>query len=299
MDAITSAYYNICFENHFLKKKATEFQNFFAIIMEKAYPGDFQRIKPWGRSGDEKNDGYLKSKRVLFQVYAPNEMKAKETIKKIEDDFQGAKEHWQDFFDIWIFVHNSYNGISPEVEKTLLQLELDNPRFKIKNWGMEELRRIVIELDPAELSSMFGPAPTNKDMRSVGFEDLIIVFRAIENADPIKEPDLRPVPADKILANKLSQYAELLLKAGMTKANVVEDFLRTWIDPTLGDRIAEAFNIKYQELKGAGLSPDIIFMELQEFAGGNKQGTPAHQAAVLAVLAHLFENCDIYERLEE
>jgi hypothetical protein len=67
--------------------------------MSKAYPGDFIPCRPWGNVGDRKNDGYLKSERILFQVYAPNEMKMAETVKKIEEDFTEALPYWQKDFD--------------------------------------------------------------------------------------------------------------------------------------------------------------------------------------------------------
>jgi hypothetical protein len=44
------------------------------------------------------------------------------------------------------------------------------------------------------------------------------------------------------------------------------------------------------------MDPDIIFRKLQEFTGGRELGSPTDQAAVLAVLAYLFEQCDIFER---
>ena len=63
------------------------------ILARGEYSGDFQRVRPWGRAGDRKNDGWLPSKRILFQVYAPNEMAASEAINKIEEDFHGALNH--------------------------------------------------------------------------------------------------------------------------------------------------------------------------------------------------------------
>ena len=53
--------------------------------------------RPWGRQGDEKNDGTLKSEKTLFQVYAPNELKVAQTKKKIREDFEGAKQHWEKY----------------------------------------------------------------------------------------------------------------------------------------------------------------------------------------------------------
>lgn len=48
-----------------------------------------------------------------------------------------------------------------------------------------------------------------------------------------------------------------------------------------------------------GMTPDAIFGKLQEFAGGSQRGDSGHEAAVLAVLAYLFEQCDIFERPPE
>ena len=93
MDDLSRAYYEVVLENRFLKKKGNEFQDFFSEIMEKCHPGDFQRVRPWGKSGDKKNDGFLKSERRLFQVYAPNDMTEAAARKKITEDFAGAVKH--------------------------------------------------------------------------------------------------------------------------------------------------------------------------------------------------------------
>lgn len=111
-----------------------------------------------------------------------------------------------------------------------------------------------------------------------------------------EEPDLQPVPKEKLTANALSENVEILIKAGMRKARLVQDFFNTWYDPKLGDEVAAAFNRKYLELKKTKLLPDEIFMKLQEFAGGGQGREPGYQAAVLAVLAYLFETCEIFER---
>jgi hypothetical protein len=296
MDSLSRAYYEVAFERDFLKKKGKAFQDFFSEIMEKRYPRDFQRVRPWGNVGDEKNDGYLKSQRTLFAVYAPNEMKAADTITKVEEDFQGALLHWKDYFDTWVFVHNSRDGLGPEVLKKLLNLEAANPNIKVMHWGFEELRQEVFKLSDIDIASLLGPAPSSNDVHNLSFEDLQVVLLTIARQQPSDELDLRPVPKAKLSANKLSHNVEILLKAGMRKASLVEQFFRQWPDPAFGDEVAEAFRRKYSELKKLNVPSDIIFMKLQEFAGGGRRGTPEHEAAVLAVLAHLFEKCDIFER---
>ena len=70
LDSLSRHIYELRFENYYLRLRGEAFQDFFADIMEKRHPQDFCRTKPWGQRGDQKNDGYLKSKRTLFQVYA-------------------------------------------------------------------------------------------------------------------------------------------------------------------------------------------------------------------------------------
>ena len=62
----------------------------------------------------------------------------------------------------------------------------------------------------------------------------------------------------------------------------------------MGEEVAEGFRNRYRGLKAIGHTPDEIFADLQEFAGG-MHGEPARQGAVLAVLSYFFERCDIFE----
>jgi hypothetical protein len=108
--------------------------------------------------------------------------------------------------------------------------------------------------------------------------------------------DVRLVPADKLEYNQLSQAAGTLLKAGMTRAEVVKRYLRGIADQTRYDCIAAAFRLRYQELKAEGRAPDDIFIGLQKFVAGDAVSSPSHQAATLAILAFFFEACEIFER---
>jgi len=69
VEQLSQAFWETCFENSYLKCHGEAFQELFQTIMERRYPGDFQRVVPWGRAGDLKNDGYLASRRQLFQCY--------------------------------------------------------------------------------------------------------------------------------------------------------------------------------------------------------------------------------------
>jgi hypothetical protein len=101
---LQQAYYELKFEIAFLRAKGDEFQTFFERLMGLACKADLMACRPWGKEGIRKNDGFLKSERRLFQVYAPNDMVAAKAIAKITEDFNGAKVYWGQHFSTWVFV---------------------------------------------------------------------------------------------------------------------------------------------------------------------------------------------------
>jgi len=299
MDQFKRSYYELAFKMSYMSKGGNEFQDFFSEVMEKCHPSDFQRVRPWGSAGDRKNDGYLRSERTLFQVYAPNEMSANDAITKINEDFHGALHYWEEYFDKWIFVHNSREGLGPSVVMRLNELAIYHRSVTVSSWGYEELRKNVFTLNEADLASLLGPAPSNRDMFDVRYDNVQQVLSHIARQIPSSQ-DIRPVPPSKLKFNRLSVDIQNLLTSGMQKANLVGQFFNDYFDPTYGDEIAAAFKLEYKKHKNLIMEPDIIFGQLQEFTGGSERGTPMYEAAVLAVLAYLFEQCDIFERsLEE
>src|SRR5260370_25138302 len=299
MDQMKLAYYELRFEISYLKKGGNEFQDFFSEIMEKCHPGDFQRVRPWGNAGDRKNDGYVNSKGMVCQGYGHKNMRAGNAIAKINADFNGALLYWEKYFDRWILVHNSRQGLGPDVIELLNELTTCHESVTAHSWGFEELRQKVFTFNAANLASLLGPAPSSKDMLDVRYDNVQEVLRHIARQESPTIQDVRPVPPDKLKFNRLSAYVQNLLTWGMQKADLVEQFFNGHSNPTYGDEIAVAFKNEYEKYRRLGLDPDIIFCKLQEFTGGSERGTPTDEAAVLAVLAYLFEQCDIFERSPE
>ena len=291
---LQDAYYDQRFENAFLRAKGDEFQTFFERLMGLAYKADFMGCRPWGNIGDRKNDGFLKSERRLFQVYAPNEMVATKAIAKITEDFEGAKVHWGMLFDKWSFVHNATDGLPPHVQEVLLDFENDNKGIILEPWGLEELRLVFRRLSLEDLASWLGHVPTEETKIRLGFKDIQVVLESLAGKAAPPGVTVTAVPPGKIEANDLSESVATLLKSGMTKAPLVSAFFGAWHDETLGERLAVAFRREYKRLRGR-MRPNQIFFGLQAWVGGNELGTPEHQMAVLTVLAYYFEGCDIFE----
>lgn len=291
---LQQAYYELRFENAFRSAKGDAFQTFFEKLMGLAYKADFMACRPWGNQGDLKNDGFLKSERRLFQVYAPNKLEAAKAIAKINADFDGAKAHWGEHFDKWVFAHNALDGLPPHVQKLLLDFEQANPGIKLEPWGLEELRQIYRKLTLDDLQSWFGFVPSDETKSELGFRDLQVVLETIADRPNPPLREVKDVPMGKIEANALSESVATLLKAGMAKAPLVGAFFEKYHNETFGERVAESFRAKYQTLRGQ-FRPDQIFTELESWAGGVDRGSPKHQLAVLAVLAYFFDCCDIFE----
>lgn len=291
---LQDAYYEQKFESEFLRAKGDAFQTLFERLMGLAYKGDFMACRPWGKHGDRKNDGFLKSERRLFQVYAPNEMAAAQAQAKITEDFEGAKQHWGNHFDKWVFVHNAIGGLPPHVQELLLSFEKANTGIRLEPWCLEELRLIFRKLSGEDRASWFGVAPTDATKLNLGFVDLKVVLERIAALPVPSMAEVKDVPAGKLEANALSDAVARLLREGMVKSPLVAAFLSEWHDESLGERLAEAFKAEYRRLRGDNL-PNQIFAELQSWAGGDQRGTPEHELAVLTIIAYYFERCDIFE----
>lgn len=297
VDELQTGYYELKFRLRYLQT-GDAFQEFFADLMELRYPGgDFARVRPWGNIGDRKNDGYLRSKRQLFQCFGPEDIKPLSKCKtKIRDDFKGALPYWRQYFDTWIFVHNDPKGLPPDVLRILLELSKKERPITAAHWGLAELSAEFRQLKDLDIVALLGPAPARKDIVAVRVEDVRRLLEHIALQPEPVNPDVRPVPSSKLQYNQLSAAAAVLLTAGMTRAEIVKKYLRGIADQTRYDRVAAAFKLRYLELKAGGLAPDDILAHLQHFVAGSGVTSPAHQAATLAILAFFFEACEIFER---
>lgn len=298
MDRIQQLNYEKDFRIAFLESKGDGFQRLFERLMSKVHPNDFMACRPWGNVGDRKNDGYLPSARILFQSYAPNDLSATEAIKKINEDFEGAKDYWEKYFDEWTFVHNAPDGrLGPHIIEALTRLGQENPRIKIGHCGYEEMLAKFRQLSLLDLESWFGPSLTMEANVNLGYGDLVAVLTHISITPVPTTSEVKDVSRGKIEANFLSQPVADFLKIGMQKSPLVAQFFNNWRNPTYGEQIALAFKNEYVALRDTAprFHPDEIFGRLEAWAGGTANSTPTHKAAVLAVMAYLFDECEIFE----
>lgn len=297
-DVLSRHFYRSLFKDALIEASGSQFQVLFERLMKYAYGSDFVVIEPWGKMGDKKCDGFLRSRRCLFQVYGPGQMTAQKTIAKIEEDFYGALDYWQVHFTEWVFVINLAKGLPPQILETLLGLEKKHPNVEFEIWTRDDLFRSFDRIPTTDLVAWFGPCYFSAEsFRDLGLKDIVPVLKKIAAHCEVMEVDyqaVEPVPVGKIEANALSAALVDQLKSAFKKTRLVDQFFRSYHDPEYGNHLAKLFRGKYQSLKN-GRTSDEIFLEMQVWVGGSSRGKPSHEAAVMTVMAYFFERCDIFE----
>lgn len=144
------------FELKFLKAKGSEFEALFGEIMKFTYGEDFVKTRPWGQEGDWACDGFLCSKRILYQCYAPNELGKAKTLQKMRRDLSRALLKFSGNFDTWVFVHKD-DEEPPWLLTERQRLQRKHRRIKIKAFGFKELRDLVLKLPESCLVLLLGP----------------------------------------------------------------------------------------------------------------------------------------------
>lgn len=298
MSAILSverAWWGQSFKVAFLESKGASFQALVRRLLSLRFPSEYVTVKPAGRDGDWKNDGLLRDRRQLLQVYAPDGFDKTTTLKKIAADFDGAVEHWSDLFDEWVLVHNSVEGLPPYATKDLETRTADDGRITCDQWTYPHLRAFAFELTDSDLLELLGPPMQLRDFLDVEVQDVVPLVKAIEGLPTTPLEEVRPVPPDKLHLNGLSTDAELLLLHGMHRADAVSKYFDGQTQRvTFRDDLGARFKAKYVELRDTGLDPDLILDGLLAWIVGPLPSS-RERAAGLAVIAFFFEQCDIFE----
>lgn len=148
-------YHEMRLEVEFCRRTGKAFQDFFEQIMQKA-DKSFLMVKPMGREGDWKADGYSLCNGSIYQCYAPEDMTGAASARKINEDFEGAREHWGEKMRSWVFVWSSERALPPQVVDALAQIRLDNKTVMVEHLGREGLWNIIKELSPLDRQSLLG-----------------------------------------------------------------------------------------------------------------------------------------------
>jgi len=278
--------------------RGNAYQDAFWQLMVCAYGADFVRTKPAGNIGDRKNDGYLKSDKRLFAVYAPITLADTATAEKLASDFQGGFAYWgPELVENWTFVHNGVeSGLPPSATKRLMAIQQDSG-VVTSEWGHADLLNLVERCTPDALQRWLGPIVDRRSMLALSLEDVRPLLDHLVESPDVVDPslfvDLRAPAVQKAEINGLNRDTQHFLQLGRLRTATVDSYIRRWVAPGVADRIAEALAARYRDLRVRGHSPNAVFAEMLRDLEGTSTQT---MSAALAVLSYFFDTCDIFER---
>lgn len=291
-------YHELRLEVELSRRVGRAFQDFFEQIMQKADPS-FIMVKPMGREGDWKADGYSLSTGTIYQCYAPEDMTGAQAAKKIKEDFGGAKEQWKDKMQRWSFVWSSERALSPQAIEALTELKAANSNLAVDQIGRAGLWDIVKGLSLAEREALLGIVPNPNDASITTAAEIQVLMKHLGSHSPdvsdTVDLDLTAI-VEKLQRNRLSAAVTMTVRPAVPVARLVREFVTSMPDPAFSQAVAADLARKYGELASRTSEPDVIFSGLVEYAWGQHHTELKFFWAAAGIVTHYFELCDVFER---
>jgi len=287
--------------------KGQAFEDLFIKIYQLAHPA-FVPIKPQGKIGDRKNDGYDNTNGTYYQVYAPEDLSANaaEAVKKLKKDFEGLKKYWDTVTPVksYYFVMNDrFLGSFPTIETDLSEIKR---KYNLQNCGSKiakHLEDTLFGLSDDKIFSVIGFIPAPDNISTLDYSVLNSVVRhIIEYTRTEGAPEILSAPdfAEKIKVNDLSPRVSSLLWSAGNQIGIFENyfeknsnFSKQQIKNHLNRIYQGAKQREYPPIQEGLTNSDYVFMEVLKISVPAQ--TQEYVNATLVVMAAFFESCDIFE----
>jgi len=275
------------------ESKGQAFEDLFTSIMNYA-EADFQAITPWGNIGDRKNDGYIKSKGIFFQVYAPKEIfkSYPKVIEKLNNDFSGLMEHWSPVNEYYFVINDTYHGVNPECEKAIQVIKKD---YGLKDAGFKtakDLENLLFSLDDDQILTIIGfPDPS---IIQLDYSVLSEIIKHLMGLSLPRKPDSNIIYPDwdkKIIFNDLGSLEAKYLNDGSNQIGSLDEYLinqSNFFADEVKNKIREVYLDNSDQYSGSKL-----FWQMVDLISTRTEA--CYQAATIVLMAKYFDTCDIFE----
>ncbi len=295
----------VLFKLKVLTSDGQTFEDLFSKVMSYSNK-NFIQVKPQGRIGDRKNDGFDSTNGSYYQVYAPEKLQLRENkiLNKLKKDFEGLFNNWNNQVPIKQFyyvLNDKYKGVFPTVIDALTHIKINKKLSVAKPFTPKDIEELVFQLEDSSIYEIVGYISPNLGTEVIQLAALgDVVEYLIYNMDVIGEQGKLIVPDfdEKLQFNKLSDFVSNLLKNGNYQTYVLESFFQAR-SHSLKEDLRNVFSKLYQdallEFKeyDAIEKSDVMFYSILKKAYPNQK--LIHEQAVLALMAYYFEACDIFE----
>lgn len=299
----------VLFHKKVYTSEGQQFEDLLCRIME-LNDGRFSRVKPHGKIGDKKNDGYIQDLGIYFQIFSPEDPMSAASIttavEKAKTDFLGLKQYWDSISPIkqFYFAYNDkYKGAYPDIEKALADIRLTHSLDRAGLFRAKDLEDIFINLPKQHIIEVVGLLPNPFSITSISYSALHELLGYIHgNYSALDLNAISPPPIfhTKIGFNKISPTIESLLNVGSFQAGLIDSYFQsnsTFSKDSTRDHLAGLYAIAKKNTSANASRPeypgDDIFIKLLEDLKANSG--PEIQNSAIVLLSYFFESCDIFE----
>ena len=284
----------ILFKNKIHEADGQKFEDLFSAIMNYKEP-DFTQIKPWGNIGDRKNDGYIRSKGIYFQVHAPENIKKSytEVIRKIQIDFSGLQGQWSNIQEFYYVINDKYNGVNADAEQMLGTIKQSNSLKECKFIMAKDLENMLYDLDDDQIITIAGNIPDPANLSSLDYDILneILVHLKSKSLNNDTEKIVVPDWDEKIKFNNLTINESVRLTNGYFQLGTLNEYLKNNSDFT-AQKLQNKIHGMYKELTKSRHGSELFWELVGEIS---PRSSAEYQASSIVIMSMYFETCDIFE----
>lgn len=177
-----------------------------------------------------------------------------------------------------IYLCREHHRLIDEQENTYSVERLLTIKTEHEQWVRLSLAQAMPEVDFQELEEVT--------------KHLLVNFSNLPETKYILTP-----PEEKMRRNGLTEQSKNYILHGMIKSEEVRRFIqtKTLTDSKFAERLKAGFLAQYYSYVQQSYAGDELFEALCNFASSHGH-TFKHQAAGIAVLVYLFEDCEVFER---
>ena len=294
MNAQEKAVARILFKNKIHEADGQAFEDLFTAIMNYSEP-DFRSIKPWGSIGDRKNDGYIKSKGIFFQVFAPEEITKSypDVVKKLQNDFDGLLEHWSPVNEFYFVTNDKYKGINADCEQAIQSIK---QRYALRNAAFKtakNLEDLLFSLDDDQILNITGflPDPSAIPLNYSVLNEILGHLMKLSLPKTEDSNIVYPDWDDKIKFNNLNSQEAKYLNNGFLQIGSLDEYLNNNSN-FFADEVKKKLRGIYIDFSEEHSGSDIFWNMVNKVA---TRPEASFQSAAIILIAKYFETCDVFK----
>lgn len=270
------------------------FEDIFTTIMNYV-ESDFQSIKPWGNIGDRKNDGYIRSKGIFFQVFSPEEITTSypNVIKKLNGDFNKLLKQWSPVNEFYFVVNDKYQGVNADCEQAIQSIKKNHGLMNAGFKTAADLENLLFSLEESQILTIAGflPDPAMIRLDYTVLSEIISHLMGLSLPKTQDSSIIYPDWNEKITFNNLDSMAANYLNNGFLQIGSLDEYLNNQSN-FFADKVKDKIREIYTECRKTYSGSDLFWKMVDMIS---TRPETSFQAAGIVLISKYFETCDVFE----